>query len=369
VLGVAPVARGNPFQALFYRSFLGYGIATVDLNDPWSFPELRHIARDYDIAVHLHWLNFVLGKSEDLSAAQKDLGRFKDAVEKILAAGGKIVWTVHNLLPHDAKYVELEMELRKAVSNAASLIHLMSDESGEIVREMFDVDRNKTVVVPHPNYRGCYPDYVTRERARLTLGLEPDEQVIVMLGAIKPYKGLETLLAAVEKIRRPERVRLIVAGMPDDSMAARKFVDKCLTHPSILIHPKKVATENVQYYLRAADVGVAPYDRVLNSGALLLYSTFDLPVVAPDVPSLHSAVVPGAHAFFTPGDPSSLAEAVLRALEPTVQFARRDIHKAMGLRDPEVVSKVLAGSVLEACAYRRRREEVPVCAATPTLEG
>lgn len=348
LLGVAPVARMNPYQSQLYRAFPTHGIAAAPVNEAASFGQLAEVSGLAPVTVHLHWLSFVLGQAEDRRAARVRLDEFRAGLDAFLAQPRtSLVWTVHNLVPHDARHLDLEIELRNAVSEAADLVHVMSAATVEAVRPNTVLDAARTVVVPHPNYRGCYADHVTREDARLALGLEPDELVFVLLGAIKPYKGLDGLLDAFDDARGAlgRRVRLVVAGQPDASDAAQRFVERCLVHPDVLVAAHRVPSEHVQHYLRAADVGLAPYDRVLNSGAVQLYASFDLPVVVPDVPAVRESLSAGTFLAYRPG---GLADALVAA----ERFADDDEVRAAVRRntdrfDATRVSAALADAVLE----------------------
>jgi len=346
VLGVAPVARMNPFQSQLYRSFPQHGIAPAPVNEAASFGRLAEVAGLAPVTVHLHWLSFVLGQAADRRDARARLDEFRAGLDAFLGQPRtSLLWTVHNLIPHDARYVDLELELRNAVSDAADLVHVMSGATADAVAPDTVLDPAKTVLVPHPNYRGCYADHVTREAARLALGIEPDELVFVLFGAVKPYKGLDGLLDAFDdaRPRLGRQARLIVAGQPDGSDEARRFVDRCTVHPDVLVAPKRIPSEHVQHYLRAADVGLAPYDRVLNSGAVLLYTSFDLPVVVPDAPTVRESLSDGTHVAYGEG---GLAGALVAAERFAGDVGVRDtVRRHTDRFDAATVSASLAEAV------------------------
>ncbi|WP_309133839.1 glycosyltransferase [Cellulomonas sp.] len=343
LLGVAPVARGNPYQALLYHSFAEEGIATVALNRAQSFTALGDLAGDHPVVAHLHWLSFVLGSATDPRDAAQTLRRFETDVDEFLASGGRLVWTVHNRLPHDARFVDLEVELRNLVSARADVVHVMSRATPAAVADTVSIDPAKVVLAPHPSYTTSYPSYVTRVEARRVLGIEPDEVVYVLFGAVKPYKGLERLLPALDALRaRGVPARLLIAGQADDTDVTRAFVERCLVHPHVLVNDKRVPTEHAQYYLRAADVGLAPYERVLNSGAAMLYATFGLPVVVPDQPTVREPLLDEGHVAFASGDTGSLVAAMERAAEIASGELSASIAEHVGQFDPEHVSRALA---------------------------
>lgn len=344
LLGVAPFARGNPYQSQLYRSFASEGIAVAPVNDLWSFARLADLLPQAPVAVHLHWLSWILGPASDRSEARSQLHRFADELTALREAGGRLVWTVHNVLPHDTRFPEIETELRHLVSESADVIHMMSPSTIPAVASTARVDPAKAVYAPIPNYRGVYPDSVTSVEARLALGLEPDELVLLVFGALKPYKGLTALLEAfdVARARTSRRMRLLVAGAPDEHPSTREFVDRATVHPDVLLAPRRIPTEHVEYFVRAADVGLATYEGALNSSATMLYETFGLPVVAPDVATLRETLCPDGHLAYVPGDVASLAEALVAAGELATPETSRRVAEHVRRVDAELVSAPFA---------------------------
>ncbi len=105
--------------------------------------------------------------------------------------------------------------------------------------------------------------------------------------------------------------------------------------------------EDVQLFLRAADVAILPYVQSLNSGVLLLALSFGVPVVVPSRTGFDELVDPTFARTFEPGDPAALAAAIREseALDPraaraaALSSARRfdpdqlSVQFADGLRD------------------------------------
>ena len=72
----------------------------------------------------------------------------------------------------------------------------------DAVREWFTIPENRVVHVPHPSYRGAYQDTVSREQARWELGIDTDETVYALLGAIKPVRARLPSLPWARALRR-----------------------------------------------------------------------------------------------------------------------------------------------------------------------
>ena len=74
----------------------------------------------------------------------------------------------------------------------------------------------KVLHVPHPAYLGAYPDDVSDADARRHYDLGADDLVFGFVGNLRPYKGLDDLLAAFETLVADppdaRRRRLLIAG-------------------------------------------------------------------------------------------------------------------------------------------------------------
>lgn len=311
-----PVVRGNPYQTLVYQSFGEHGLAVVPVTDPRAFPSLLNLrGQSRGIVYHLHWLSFVHQDAKSPRNAAELTNRFMSDLRAFRAAGGKVVWTVHNMVSHDARFMDEELRLQQAVASEVDLIHVMSEGTPDLVHRTLRLPADKVVSVPHPSYLGAYEDYLPADQARLMLGIEPDETVYAVLGAIKAYKGVERLLEAfnllLERSSTPRR--LIVAGHADRDPASLELRRRLRMHPYVLLHDRRVPGDHVQRLLRASDLFVLPHERALNSGGALLGPSFDLPVVASRVGVLPEVLSPEFTEFFQGDTAEDVADALMRA--------------------------------------------------------
>src|SRR6185295_1565324 len=100
--------------------------------------------------------------------------------------------------------------------------------------------------------------------------------VLLLTGAIKPYKGLLELFEAVDRVsqERPGALVLVVAGKPDDSPETTAFLARAAQHPAVRLLPGQVPDVDIQVLMRACDIVAVPYRRSLNSGVLALALTW-----------------------------------------------------------------------------------------------
>lgn len=350
IIGCWPAARSNPYQALLYGRSWQHGAAVVGLSSQQDIDTISTIVQGRArLALHLHWTREVLAGITDEVQAQGAIADFTARLDRFSAAGGTLIWTVHNLLPHDCALPHLEALLQREIAERAAIIHVLTRATTEAVADQFTIPASRALHIPHPNYISTYPDHVTREQARFDLGLDLDAMVFSTVGALQPYKGLPALLSAFRTIAdsdaRPHQ--LIVAGRPAADGSVDDVLADIAAHPRTVVRADRIPDVDMQRYLKAADVAVLPYERSLNSGALIMALGFGTPVVAPDTPATREVVRADHAELFRPGDPQSLL-AAMRAARRLANPAARASARARAERfDPVALSEAFFSEVNE----------------------
>jgi glycosyltransferase involved in cell wall biosynthesis len=167
------------------------------------------------------------------------------------------------------------------------------------------------IVLPHPVAAAAVPD---RNRARRDLGV--DGPLVLFLGLVRRYKGVELLLDAAPALVRETGARIAVVGevFPE----ARSLENRWRASPvreAILWRDEYVSEEEMSRWLAACDVVVLPYRYVSGSGIAARAIAARRPVAAAAVGGLAETVEPGVTGeLFAPGDSAALAAAVRRVL-------------------------------------------------------
>lgn len=345
VLGFSPDYRvTNPYQDLLYAALpddvvVHPGVGPADT--------LRAAARLAGPAVHhQHWTATIIGPASSAADARARVDQYLADVDRLRGAGGHLVWTLHNAMPHEARFVDEERRLRRGLAERASAIHVMCETTPELVAEQYALPPERIHVIPHGSFLGVYPDVIEDSDARAELGIGADELVVGHLGQIRPYKGLGELLDAWEQERQPGW-RLLVAGAVGRFREARALAARVQGTPGVLSVLEAVPDEDLQRYVRACDVLVLPHRQALNSGVIPLAHTFGRPVVAPDIGCLPSQVGADGGVVYPPGDVAGALRAVPRLVG--IEHRRRAFARArawtardMGRAFAALVDEVLA---------------------------
>lgn len=340
LLGYHPHFTTNPYQALLYGRSREHGIAPVAIDTVEQIEELTALRRrGIETVLHLHWLHEVLRDAESEADAEQRARAFLEIVDEHQGAGGRLVWTVHNILPHGAALKSAEARLSAAIADRADVVHVLAAATPRIVAPYFQLPPDRILHVPHASYLGAYEDSVTRLDARHELGLMPDEFVFAVVGAIRPYKGLTELLDAWQSAAPtdPPR-RLVIAGQPSDEPGVDDLIERAVLDPTALVDARKIPAPEMQLFLRAADVAILPYLRSLNSGALALAMTFGLPVIVPAGGGLAEVVDERFARTVRPGDAADLR----RAIEAAPSWVTPAARTAARARAEELAPSIVA---------------------------
>jgi glycosyltransferase involved in cell wall biosynthesis len=153
---------------------------------------------------------------------------------------------------------------------------------------------------------------------------------IIYTGALTPTYELDVLLRAVARLHqlRPELpVTAAFYGRGDakdglESLAAELGIADMVTMPG------RIPIEDVAGVVAGADIGVAPtrldpFTEMTLSGKVLEYAAMGKPVVASRLPSVAGYFAPETLAFYDPGDPVSMSDAILALIDDRKETAAR----------------------------------------------
>jgi glycosyltransferase involved in cell wall biosynthesis len=310
--------RANPYQGMLFAGLGAVDAYPVAVADVISHLENRAVSA-VPGTINIHWTTPILQYAAGPYRAAIELDRFSAALHKFRAAGGRLVWTLHNVLPHEAKHVWAETQLAQLLADRADTIHALAEITARQASEVLRLDPRKVVVIEHSSYLGRYPQWISREAARAQLGFGPDDKVLVALGGIRPYKGLGRLLDVFHELADEDpSLQLLVAGKPAQTQETAGLERRCEQSPRVISEFSHVPDDQLQVWFGAADLAVLPYSRILNSGVFWLAQTFGLPIVGPRTGALLDLADEPHVRLFNPRDDRSLKETLRAAVHDLV---------------------------------------------------
>jgi glycosyltransferase involved in cell wall biosynthesis len=309
--------RNNPYQELLYAEAVAAGVRVV----PTWYPMWRGFPRDDggrldNQILHVHWTSAIVARAPGTFSAYRRFDKFRQGINDFRSRGGQVLWTVHNLLPHDVRHRTLEEELFRFLARTADRIHVLGPATAAAAADLGGLPVDRVTVLEHSSYHGVYPDFIGRAEARRRLGLAPEDRAVLIFGEIRPYKGLDLLLDAFRAAAGTDpRWRLLVAGGLGATPADDPVLEQCRADPRVITHFDRVADSEVQVWLRATDLVVLPYRDIVNSGTLHLALTFGRPVIAPRAGEVARLLASEWAVGFAPGDVADLTRALQTAAD------------------------------------------------------
>lgn len=233
--------------------------------------------------------------------------------------GKKVVLTAHNV--NKAKRDQCDSLLnRLTLKIQYSLTDRIFVHTEKMKRELgqeFGIPPDRVPVIPF-GLNTLVPDTeLTTIQAKLRLGIRADERTILFYGRIVPYKGLEYLVEAFDRLAQSDAsARLIIAGEP--MKGAESYIERirlAITEnrgSSRIMHRFEfISDPETELYFKAADVLVLPYKDIFESAVLYVAYRFGLPVIASDVGSFSEELTQGgAGLVFEPRSSTALADAL-----------------------------------------------------------
>ncbi|WP_162238276.1 glycosyltransferase [Agromyces sp. Leaf222] len=283
---VFPAWRDNPYLNLMSLAPRagGFAFTGVTTFDSLVTASGRLVAGDL---LHLHWTSPILQRAESEADAWAALETFTALLVDLRTRGVRVIWTVHNQLPHELAYRDAEIALHRVLAEQVDAVHIMAPATPRVLAEICELPADRIRQIAHPSYLGVYGKAPSQTEARRALGLAPDEKTVLFLGQIRPYKGLGTLLSAIRALdARGEPVpTLLLAGSATPEAQAE--IEAALpVGAKAITRFEFIPDGEVPIWFAAADLAVFPYTAILNSGSLHLSATFDTPVVLPAEPHL-----------------------------------------------------------------------------------
>lgn len=295
--------------------------------------------------------------------------------------GKKIALTVHNVNSgvRDRRDTILNRLTLKVQYRLADRLFVHTEKmKTELINE-FGIKGAYVTVIPFGINNAVPNTDLTRAAARDRLGIWETEKTILFFGNITPYKGLEYLVDAFQRVQVAEqKYRLIIAGRPDNCSkywaAIRQKLNNNGLKERILLRDEFVPDDETELYFKAADVLVLPYTHVYQSGVLFLGYSFGLPVLAADVGSLKEDIVEAETGFiFASQNSSDLANAIRKYFASEVYTSldsRRQKIKdyAITKHSWELVAQITIDSYRQLLQLDHRRNSFHDEAAATSIE-
>jgi len=313
VLMIPDYPSNNPYQGLLATSLISEGIK-VEFPKGYRrifpiFRAVRNQSPKIDI-LHIHWLNpYLKGKNWLIKLIY--CAKFLLDLILVGSTGCKIVWTIHNSLPHEAKFPRLELWIRSLVAKLVDRIIIHQACSLEEIATLYQFKSTKAVVIPHGNYRQVYHPPIPKLDARKQLGFPLTGLIYLNFGLLRPYKGIDELLEVWEQNQNfLQQDTLVIAGKAGEESYGKKLKEKASRLQGIILHNHFIEDDSIHLYFSAADVVICPFRRILSSGSIILAMSYGKPIIAPRFNSIKETLGKADALLYDPKNKDGLFYAI-----------------------------------------------------------
>lgn len=215
----------------------------------------------------------------------------------ILKGKVKIIHTLHDPIPHD----DTRNPLIKIFSIATFKSYKYVDDIVILNKKDIDYCKShfceKVHVIPHASFK-----YYNKKDCEANTNLN---YTIGFFGRIEPYKGIDLLIDAFEKIKT-KNIHLIIAGSGN---VEQNIHDVIISNKKIKLINRYIEDDEFSELFSMIDFVVLPYKRASQSGVVPMAFSFGKTVVATNVGALSEQIPQGTGIVVEPNS-TLIAESI-----------------------------------------------------------
>ena len=229
--------------------------------------------------------------------------------------GRPVIFTVHNVLPHEASFLYRLSSHLLFVLGDHFIVH--TEQNRRQLIKYYHIPLHRISLIPHGTLDFFTVKNVDQNEIRSRMGFSPDNKVILLFGAVRSYKGIDTALKAFAAVlEQVPEARLLIAGKlweKWDNYA--QLIKKLKIEPFVTTFLEYIPSEKVFRFFEASDLIILPYHYFdSQSGVGTTAVSFRKPMIVTAVGGLPELVFDDDFVV-PPGNPSVLAGAMTLCLK------------------------------------------------------
>ena len=249
----------------------------------------KEITRQTGDIFHVHWPDVIANiRARKWQRLRGDLidYQFFRTIDRVQSRGGALVWTVHNLLTHDASLTAAPYHrnlMQRFMPCVDSGISLTSAGIADIKKHIPGLQDLPFSVARHPHYRSKLGAGEVAPAARERLGIKRQQQVFSLLGSLRPEKGPDLVLRAFKEFPEDEAF-LILAGSATETLQGRlRGLAEGMSN--VRLDFRRIPENELLELYAVTDVLVFPGEDYFNSGTTYTSLSLNVPVIASWTPT------------------------------------------------------------------------------------
>jgi glycosyltransferase involved in cell wall biosynthesis len=225
-----------------------------------------------------------------------------------------IVFTIHNVLPHERSPLFYCLSCLLFSLGDHFIVHSRLNRQQLI--DFYGISSDQVSLIPHGPLDLQVNAQADRNKIRSELGFFPEHQVVLLFGAIRPYKGIDTALSAFTRVKAENpSARLLIAGkLWQRWQPYEEQIKRCGIEANVVTRLEYIPSSEVHRFFFASDLVLLPYRHFdSQSGVGGTAVSFRKPLIVTRVGGLPDLVL-DQRAIIPPADPAALAQAINRCL-------------------------------------------------------
>jgi glycosyltransferase involved in cell wall biosynthesis len=313
----------------FKKLYPGFLYPGGRLKDDCSFPitehQNLHVKRRLTWYNPFSWITEAIFTKADLLHAQwwsLPLAMIYGCIGAIFKLRGKpVVFTVHNVLSHDDSSL-FETASRWLFKLGDHFI-VHTRQNRRQMKIHYGIPEERISIISHGSLDFHVNRQANRNKIRQELSINPQQKVILLFGAIRPYKGVDTAIKAFANVLQevPDSLLLIAGKLwqkwdPYQQLIADRGIEN-----AVRTFLDYIPSAEVYRYFEAADLVILPYHHFdSQSGIGGTAVSFRKPMIVSDVGGLPDLVKEDKYVV-PPNDAAILARVIVDCITDQGQLA------------------------------------------------
>lgn len=215
----------------------------------------------------------------------------------------------HNFLGGDKVVLGIMKFAEKEIVRRVDWIFASSAKGARFSIEEFGIDENRISIIPDGVDVNMFKPVNDKLKFRESLGLPLDKKIVVYLGVLSHYQGIDILLETIRIIKNQRKdIYFLIMGYPNVNYYRSKAEKMGIE--DIANFTGKIPYTIAPAWLGVGDVAVSPkISETEANGKILNYMAVGLPTVVFDNPVNRSLL--GELGIYADKDPQSLAQKIM----------------------------------------------------------
>ena len=312
----------------FKKLYPGFLYPGGGLKEDHSFPAAEHerlkVKRRLTWYNPFTWFREAMFTGADLLHAQwwsLPLAIIYGCICAIFKLRGKpVVFTVHNVLGHERS--QLFETASRWLFKLGDHFIVHTEKNRRQMEATYGISRDCISVISHGSLDFHVKNHRDRDTIRQEFGIDSRHKVILLFGAIRPYKGVDTALKAFSKVlpEVPDAILMVAGKLWQKWEPYQELMNTLPIADSVRTFLEYIPSGEVYKYFEAADLVILPYHHFdSQSGIGGTAVSFRKPLIVTAVGGLPS-LVKNQKYVVPPKDPEALARSIIACLNDQAQL-------------------------------------------------